>query len=113
MSFNKHYELEGKHAFLSASNYRWLKYDKNKLIDVYNATQAVERGTILHEYAATAIRLKRKQPKTKETVWLGTSPHTRAEAFYRKSGWKEIGMHGKEIKFEMTFDSWNKQKSAT
>ena len=67
MSFNKHYELEGKHAFLSASNYRWLKYDKNKLIDVYNAKQAVERGTRLHEYAATAIRLKRKQPKTKET----------------------------------------------
>lgn len=70
MSFNKHYELEGKHAFLSASNYRWLKYDKNKLIDIYNAKQAVERGTRLHEYAATAIRLKRKQPKTKETVCM-------------------------------------------
>ena len=70
MSFNKHFELEGKHAFLSASNYRWLKYDKNKLIDIYNARQAIERGTKLHEYAATAIRLKRKQPKTKETVCM-------------------------------------------
>ena len=29
---------------------------------------AVLRGTELHEYAATAIRLKRKQPKTKETL---------------------------------------------
>lgn len=47
--------------------------------------------------------------QTKENVWLGTSPHTRAETFYRKSGWQEIGMHGKnEIKFEMTFENWKK-----
>ena len=45
--------------------------------------------------------------QTKEDVWLGTSPHTRAENFYRKSGWTETGMHGKgEIKFEMTHNSW-------
>jgi GNAT superfamily N-acetyltransferase len=40
-------------------------------------------------------------------VWLGTSPDTRAEKFYRKAGWKETGMHGKsEIKFEMTAHEW-------
>lgn len=45
--------------------------------------------------------------QTKETVWLGTSFNTRAESFYRKTGWKEIGLHGtKEIKFEMTFKNW-------
>jgi len=45
--------------------------------------------------------------QTEKTVWLGTSPKTRAELFYRKAGWKEIGMHGKgEIKFEMTKDEW-------
>lgn len=45
--------------------------------------------------------------QTQTTVWLGTSPNTRAESFYRKAGWKEIGTHGKgEIKFEMSFDSW-------
>lgn len=49
--------------------------------------------------------------QTKENVWLGTSPNTRAELFYRKSGWKEIGMHGKnEIKFEMTFENWTNNK---
>ena len=38
----------------------------------------------------------------KEYVWLGTSPSTRAELFYRKSGWTENGTNGpKEIKFEM------------
>jgi len=45
--------------------------------------------------------------QTDKTVWLGTSPKTRAELFYRKAGWKEIGIHGKdEIKFEMTKDEW-------
>jgi GNAT superfamily N-acetyltransferase len=42
--------------------------------------------------------------QTNEPVWLGTAPGTRAALFYKKSGWKEAGMHGdKEIKFEMTF----------
>ncbi len=45
--------------------------------------------------------------QTKETVWLGTSPDTRAEKFYRMQGWKEVGIHGKgEIKFEMDFTTW-------
>ena len=45
--------------------------------------------------------------QTDKTVWLGTSPKTRAELFYRKAGWKEVGLHGKgEIKFEMTKNEW-------
>lgn len=48
--------------------------------------------------------------KTSEKVWLGTAPDTRAEQFYRKSGWKEVGKHGNEIKFEMTIDIWKKLK---
>jgi hypothetical protein len=45
--------------------------------------------------------------QTTETVWLSTSPGTRAETFYRRSGWKETGIHGKnEIKFEMTKERW-------
>ena len=40
-------------------------------------------------------------------LWLGTAPRTRAEVFYRRSGWKETGTHGKgEIKFEMTQNNW-------
>lgn len=47
----------------------------------------------------------------KESVWLGTSPHTRAEKFYRNMGWEETGMHGDdEIKFEMTRASWLEKK---
>lgn len=45
--------------------------------------------------------------QTRARVWLGTSPNTRAERFYREIGWKEIGTHGDgEIKFEMTYENW-------
>jgi GNAT superfamily N-acetyltransferase len=44
---------------------------------------------------------------TTDTIWLSTSPGTRAESFYRKAGWKEAGLYGKgEIKFEMTAAEW-------
>lgn len=42
-----------------------------------------------------------------DTVWLGTAPNTRAETFYRKAGWAEAGLNGKnEIKFEMSYSQW-------
>lgn len=45
--------------------------------------------------------------QTNEVIWLGTAPGTRAEAFYRKAGWRETGLHGKgEIKFEMSVEEW-------
>ncbi|MBI3521323.1 MAG: GNAT family N-acetyltransferase [Bacteroidetes bacterium] len=48
--------------------------------------------------------------QTKNTVWLGTAPNTRAETFYRKAGWTEVGTNGpKEIKFEMTYLDWLKK----
>jgi GNAT superfamily N-acetyltransferase len=46
--------------------------------------------------------------QTKEKIWLGTEPKSRAEKFYRMQGWKEVGIHGKgEIKFEMDFGTWS------
>jgi GNAT superfamily N-acetyltransferase len=62
-------------------------------------------GTKLHE-----LMLNWYFAQTNETVWLGTAPQTRAENFYRKAGWIATGMHGKEIKFEMTYDDWIKNK---
>jgi len=59
-------------------------------------------GKRLHD-----IMLRWYFDQTKETIWLGTAPGTRAEKFYRKAGWKEVGVHGKgEIKFEMTYTDW-------
>jgi ribosomal protein S18 acetylase RimI-like enzyme len=45
--------------------------------------------------------------QTKDTVWLGTAPNTRAAIFYLNAGWKENGVHGRgEIKFEMEYSAW-------
>ena len=46
--------------------------------------------------------------QTKEKIWLGTDPNSRAYKFYQMQGWKEVGTHGKgEIKFEMDFSIWS------
>lgn len=46
--------------------------------------------------------------QTKEKIWLGTDPDSRAYKFYKMQGWKEVGTHGEiEIKFEMCNADWN------
>jgi hypothetical protein len=48
--------------------------------------------------------------QTTHPVWLSTQPNSRAETFYRKAGWRGVGLHGaNEIKFEMTHDDWMNQ----
>lgn len=45
--------------------------------------------------------------QTHQPVWLGTGPNTRAEAFYRKTGWHETGRRPNgEVRFEMSADDW-------
>lgn len=55
MIFNEHSELEGRHAFLSPSQYHWMNYSDEKLRSVYLKHLAVERGTRLHEIAQKLI----------------------------------------------------------
>lgn len=48
---------------------------------------------------------------TGKTLWLSTSPGTRAENFYRKSGWICTGNYGEnEIRFELTLASWKNRR---
>lgn len=68
MNFVNHSNLNGKHAFLSASGYHWLNYDEDKLRDVYTNLKAKERGTRLHEFASECISLGVKLPKSKKTL---------------------------------------------
>lgn len=50
--------------------------------------------------------------QTNDTVWLSTDFNTRAESFYRKAGWTEVGRIGKmEIKFEMTYKNWMNKRN--
>lgn len=53
---------------LGASQYSWLNYDEQKLIDRYMNLMAKERGTALHEWAAEAIKYNRKQIRNKDTI---------------------------------------------
>lgn len=61
MRFNRHFELEGRHAFLSASKYHWINYSEEKMDRVFVTTMTAQRGTELHAFAAEAIRLGIKQ----------------------------------------------------
>lgn len=69
MKWNKHSPtLEGTHAFLSPSQYSWINYDEDKLVERVNANQAIQRGTELHEFAATAIKNRIKMPRNNITI---------------------------------------------
>ena len=68
MNFNRHFELKGQHAFLSASKYHWINYTEEKLVDRYENMLAVQRGTELHEFAQQAITYGVKLKNTKQTL---------------------------------------------
>lgn len=68
MHFNEHYNLKGKHAILSPSNYHWVNDDDDKLNARLDASYARERGTRLHEFAEQAIKLGIRLPRTHQTL---------------------------------------------
>lgn len=68
MKFNEHYELEGRHAFLSPSQYYWVNYNDDKLSIVYHNMLAKQRGTELHELANRLIKLGVKLPRNHQTL---------------------------------------------
>jgi hypothetical protein len=70
MKFNDHHQLAGCHAFLGASQWHWLNYDDDKLIDRYETYTAAQRGSELHDFAATAIKLKQKLKGNSSTIAL-------------------------------------------
>lgn len=58
MNFIDHSDYEGKHAFLGASSYSWIRYDVQKLTSRYRNEAAKERGTRLHALACEHIKLR-------------------------------------------------------
>lgn len=68
MDWNPHSNLVGCHAFLSASKYSWINYDIDKLADSFKNFTAAQRGTELHDFAATCIRLGQRLPKSSKTL---------------------------------------------
>jgi len=91
MNFNKHLELEGKHAFLGASKYSWLRYSREKLEEAYLNQQAKIRGTELHEFASQCVKLGQKLPSSHKTLnmfvndAIGYRMHTEQILYYSEN----------------------------
>lgn len=68
MNFNQHYNLEGKHAFLGASQNTWLRKSDDELIESYKNAQAKELGTRIHALAEEHINLGIKMPRNNTTL---------------------------------------------
>ncbi len=68
MNFIRHSDLVGQHAFLGASKYHWINYDDDKLVQSYLSSLAVQRGTELHDFACSCIKLQQKLPPVKKTL---------------------------------------------
>ncbi len=88
MIFNEHRNLQGLHAPFSPSQSSWLRYDDEKVLDVYMNKKASEMGTRLHEWAKATIDLGIKQPRSKKTIYayvndaIGFKMSTEVVLFY-------------------------------
>ena len=88
MNFNNHDKLAGLHAPFSPSQSSWLRYDDEKVIEVYRNKQAAQMGSRLHAWAKETIDLGIKQPRSKKTIYsyvndtIGIKMSTEVVLFY-------------------------------
>lgn len=68
MNYNRHSNLEGKHAFLSPSSYHWINYSEEKLAQRFESAMSARRGTQLHDFAHEAIKLGIRLPDEPKTL---------------------------------------------
>jgi len=68
VKWNTYSNLDGQHAFLSASKYHWVNYDDEKLVSVWSKWMASQKGTELHDFASKAINLGIRLPKNSKTL---------------------------------------------
>lgn len=68
--FRRHPELEGRHAVFGASQYSWLRYNREKFIQRFANHRKAQEGTDLHNWAHETIRLGRKQARSNNTLCM-------------------------------------------
>ena len=91
MIWNRHRNFEGQHAMFSASKPSWLRYNDDKVIEVFMNKKAAALGTEIHEVAAKLINLGIKQAKSKKTFnmyvndAIGFKMKTEVVLFYSKN----------------------------
>lgn len=55
MQWIDHKDLEGKHAFLGASNFRWINWNEQEFRERYYTQFATQTGTAIHQLAHDCI----------------------------------------------------------
>ena len=67
MEYNNHWELVGKHAYLSPSGGSWVNYDAEKMANYYQNQLKKEEGTFLHDLASRLIKIRKRLPSQKNS----------------------------------------------
>lgn len=67
MEFNRHYELRDRHAFLSPSQYAWIRYTDEHLEERFIKSVAARKGTELHQLAHDMIKHKIQAVRNKKS----------------------------------------------
>lgn len=67
MQWNDHWRIEGKHAYLGASKYHWIRYDMSKLRKHFENHKKAQEGDELHALAAVLIKKRIKQVRDGST----------------------------------------------
>jgi len=57
--FNRHLNLQGEHAFLSPSQYHWIHYTPERLVERWITSKAADYGIEQHYYAMREIEAGR------------------------------------------------------
>lgn len=70
MRFNSHWQVEGKHAFLGASKYHWIRYDLEKMRKIWENKFKSEEGTRKHKLAAFCIQERVRLQENGSTLSL-------------------------------------------
>lgn len=68
MQFNRHPDLTGRHSFLSASKYHWIRYSDERFDEVYKTNLKAIEGSRFHDLACDLIRMGVKLPRNKKTL---------------------------------------------
>ena len=97
MIFEKHLNLKGLHSAFSPSQSSWLRYDDDKVIEVYQNKKAAEMGTRLHEWAKTTIDLGIKQPRSKKTIYAYVNDAIGYSFGYRRANVRKFLKRGVEL----------------
>ncbi len=70
MRWNRHFEVEGRHAYLGASKYHWINYDLEKVKRVWENQFASQDGVRKHKLAAFLIEEKVRLERNSLTLNL-------------------------------------------